>query len=208
MNWSTIVADAPLIAILRGIAPSASVAIAGALLDAGFRCAEVPLNSPEPAQSIAAMRATFGDRMLIGAGTVLSERDVATVAAAGAQFVVAPNTNANVIAAAKRHGLAALPGFLTPTEAFAAIDAGADALKLFPADQAGPGFIKALRAVLPPTLPIFAVGGVDTSQMRAYLNAGVTGFGIGSSLFKPGDSADAVASRARAFVSALREART
>lgn len=207
MIWNSVAAEMPLVAILRGVAPHEAVGIGTALLDAGFVCAEVPLNSPEPTRSIAAMRQAFGERMLVGAGTVLSAADVDAVAAAGAQFVVSPNTNQQVIAAAKRRGLTALPGFLTPTEAFAAIEAGADALKLFPADQAGPAFIKALRAVLPPTLPIFAVGGVDAGQMKAYLGAGATGFGLGSSLYKPGDDAALVAARAHALVNAFRAAR-
>lgn len=207
MNWPTIVDETPLIAILRGVAPNEAIAIGGALLDAGFICAEVPLNSPDPLQSIASIRATFGDDMLIGAGTVLNKADVDAVADAGAQFIVAPNTDAQVIAAAKQRGLVALPGFLTPTEAFTAIEAGADGLKLFPADQAGPGFIKSLRAVTPPALPIFAVGGVDAGEMKAYLDAGATGFGLGSSLYKPGDNADLVARRARVLVNAYREAR-
>jgi len=207
MTFEDVIRDMPLVAILRGVTPSEAVAVAQALFDAGFRCVETPLNSPDPLASIAAMRKHFDGRLLIGAGTVLSAADAADVANAGAQFMVAPNTNADVIAAAKRNGLLAMPGFMTPSEAFAALTAGADALKLFPADQAGPAFVRALRAVLPQT-PLFAVGGVSEAQIAPYLAAGATGFGLGASLYKPGDTPDVVHARAAGFVKALREARS
>ena len=199
-------ADIRLIAILRGLTPAEALPIGAALVDAGVECAEVPLNSPEPLESIAIMRRAFEGKILVGAGTVLSEVDVANVADAGAQFVVSPNVNMGVIAAAKKRGLFTAPGFMTPTEAFAALDAGADALKLFPADQLGPEFVRALRAVLPAQALVFAVGGVSEQQVAPYLAAGAQGFGLGSNLYKRGDGADVVRRRASAFVAAMRGA--
>jgi 2-dehydro-3-deoxyphosphogalactonate aldolase len=199
--------ELPLVAILRGVTPGEAAGVAQALFDAGVVCAEVPLNSPEPLLSIAAMRAAFGGRMLIGAGTVLTPADVDAVAEAGGEFVVSPNADAAVIRATKARGLYAMPGFFTPSEAFAAIGAGADALKLFPADQAGPAHVKALRSVLPREFPLFAVGGIDVAKMPAYLAAGVTGFGFGASLYKPGDSAAVVGVRAEALVRAFKAPR-
>ena len=194
------------VAVLRGLTPDEAAPIGAALLDAGVDCAEVPLNSPEPLESIARMRRAFGSKMFVGAGTVLTEEDVARVAEAGGQFIVAPNVNARVIAAAKRRELAAIPGFMTPTEAFMALEAGADALKLFPADQVGPAFIKAIRAVLPAKTLIYAVGGVTEGEVAAYLAAGAYGVGLGSNLYKPGDTPDAVGRRAAAFVAAVKDA--
>jgi 2-dehydro-3-deoxyphosphogalactonate aldolase len=200
--------DAPLVAILRGATPTEVGDIGEALCAAGFLAVEVPLNSPDPLDSIAALKDRVGDRMLVGAGTVLTETQVADVARAGARFVVAPNTDGRVIAAAKRLGLHAMPGFFTPTEAFAALAAGADALKLFPADSAGPGFVRALRAVLPPETPLFAVGGVSEANLKPYLDAGATGFGFGATLYKPGATAHEVGARAGALVKAFRDARS
>lgn len=199
-------ADCPLVAILRGIRPEEAVAIGRALVAASFRIIEVPLNSPQPLDSIAALAAQFGDDVLIGAGTVLSTDDVANIAARGARLMVSPNTNPAVISAAVAEGLVALPGFLTPSEAFAALDAGAHGLKLFPAEAANPGVLKAMRTVLPATTPVFAVGGITPDKMAPYLAAGATGFGLGGALYQPGDCADKVAANARAFQAALREA--
>jgi len=207
MTLEQVIRNLPLIAILRGITPAEALPVGRALIDAGFLSAEVPLNSPEPLASIEALRRAFDGRLLIGAGTVLTETDVAASAHAGAQFVVAPNTNPTIIAAAKSSGLFALPGFLTPTEAYAALEAGADGLKLFPADQAGPSFVRALRAVLP-TTPLFAVGGVNAALIGPYCAAGATGFGLGTSLYKPGDTPETVGVRAASFVKALREAKS
>lgn len=193
-----------IIAILRGLTPDEALPIGQALIDAGVTCAEVPLNSPDPCESIARMRRAFDGRLWVGAGTVLSEADVANVADAGAQFVVSPNVDGRVIAAAKKRALAAAPGFMTPTEAFAALDAGADVLKLFPADQLGPAFVKAIRAVLPAQTLLFAVGGVSAQALAPYLAAGVHGFGLGSNLYKPGDAPALVRERAAAFVAALK----
>ncbi|WP_409233843.1 2-dehydro-3-deoxy-6-phosphogalactonate aldolase [Novosphingobium sp. MMS21-SN21R] len=190
----------PLIAILRGITPAEAVPIADALYEAGFRCLEVPLNSPDPFASIAAMAAHLGTRALVGAGTVLTVADVARVREAGGGIVISPNTDVDVIAATKAAGMASLPAFFTPTEAFRALAAGADALKLFPAEAAGPATLKAVRAVLPAGTRVFPVGGIDASTIPAYLAAGAAGFGIGSSLYAPGRSAADVGERARALV--------
>ncbi len=199
MTWDDVIARMPIVPIVRGVTPKDAVAIAEALFDAGLLCVEVPLNSPEPLKSIAAMRAALDGRMLIGAGTVLTEVAVAEVADAGGQFVVSPNTDASVIAATKRAGMASLPGFFTPTEAFAALAAGADALKLFPAEAAGPATLKAIMAILPKGTRVMPVGGVSVDSMPDWRAAGAAGFGIGGSIYRPGDGADAVCERARAF---------
>ncbi len=193
----------PLIAILRGITPAEAVPIADALYEAGFRCLEVPLNSPDPFASIAAMAAHLGTRALVGAGTVLNVTDVARVREAGGGIVISPNTDTDVIAATKTAGMTSLPAFFTPSEAFRALAAGADALKLFPAEAAGPAALKAVLAVLPVGTRVFPVGGIDATTMPAYRAAGAAGFGIGSSLYAPGRSAADVGERARALVAAL-----
>jgi 2-dehydro-3-deoxyphosphogalactonate aldolase len=196
----------PIVAILRGLPPADAESIGEALSDAGIGCAEVPLNSPEPFKSIAALRARFPE-MQIGAGTVLTETDVADANAAGAQFIVSPNTDVAVVAATKRAGLCSMPGFFTPTEAFAALSAGADVLKLFPAARAGADFVRAIRDVLPAGTPIFAVGGVDENAVETFLAAGAAGFGFGSTIYKPGASPAQVHDRATALIEAVRRAR-
>jgi 2-dehydro-3-deoxyphosphogalactonate aldolase len=197
--------ELPLVAILRGIRPDEVDAVADALHDAGFRLIEVPLNSPEPLASIRRLVARFGPRAVIGAGTALSEADVAAVAETGAGLIVAPNADPAVIRAAKARGLSCLPGVATPSEAFAALAAGADALKAFPAEGLPPAVIKAWRAVLPREAAILPVGGIEPARMAAYRAAGATGFGLGSALYRPGMSAEAVRARAEAFVRAWRE---
>ncbi|HET6605458.1 MAG TPA: 2-dehydro-3-deoxy-6-phosphogalactonate aldolase [Rhodopila sp.] len=191
-----------LIAILRGIRPEEAVAVAHALDQAGLAIVEVPLNSPDPLRSIAAFAQEFGGRLLIGAGTVMTERDVAAIAGAGGRLIVTPHADAAVVRAAKQHGLLAVPGFFTPAEAFTMLAAGADALKLFPAEGASPAMLKAMRAVLPPGTQVLPVGGIDSSNMHPWLAAGAAGFGIGSSIYKPGDDAAVVAAKAKVLVSA------
>lgn len=195
----------PLVAILRGITPDEAADVGHALVAAGFAIIEVPLNSPRPFDSIARLADSVGDRALVGAGTVVDAADVARVAAAGGQLVVAPNCDATVIGAAAAASLATIPGVFTPTEAFAAIRAGAHALKLFPADAVAPSTLKAMRAVLPPAIPVLVVGGITPMSMAPWRAAGATGFGLGSALYQPGMRADDVAVRARAFVAALGE---
>lgn len=199
--WSKI-ADLPLVAILRGLRPEDAEATGAALIDAGFRAIEVPLNSPDPFTSIARLVQRFGDRAVIGAGTVLTVGDVERLAETGAKLMVSPNTDPAVIVAAKAAGLYALPGFFTATEAFAALHAGADGLKLFPAETTTPAHVKALKAVLPPEVPVFAVGGVTPETMTPWIDAGAQGFGLGSALFKPGMAPGAVGDKARAFAAA------
>jgi 2-dehydro-3-deoxyphosphogalactonate aldolase len=191
-----------LIAILRGLTPDESEAIGEALVAAGIDRLEVPLNSPEPFAGIGRLVARVGDRADVGAGTVLTAAQVRTAAAAGARFVVAPNTDAEVIRAAGAAGLEAWPGAFTAGECFAAIRAGATGLKLFPAVVLGPAGVKALKAVLPAEVPVYAVGGVDAADFEAYAVAGCDGFGVGSNLYAPGRSAGEVAERARALVAA------
>jgi 2-dehydro-3-deoxyphosphogalactonate aldolase len=189
----------PLIAILRGVQPTEVEAIGDALVDAGFTLIEVPLNSPDPLDSIARLAKRLAGRAVIGAGTVLAEAQVASVRAAGGTMIISPNTNPGVIAASAGAGLVSLPGIATPSEAFAAIEAGATALKLFPAEGASPTVLKAMRAVLPPTMRVLPVGGISPDNMVVWHKAGVTGFGIGSALYSPGLAPEDVAARASAF---------
>jgi 2-dehydro-3-deoxyphosphogalactonate aldolase len=192
----------PLIAILRGLRPAEAIPIGQALIDAGFVVIEVPLNSPEPLVSIGQLAAAFGDRALIGAGTVLTTEQIDQVAGAGGRLLVMPHGGPALIRAAKTRGLLCVPGVATPTEAFAALDAGADALKLFPAEALPPQVVKAWRAVLPKQVWLLPVGGIVPATMASYLAAGANGFGLGSALYRAGMSAPEVASSARAFADA------
>lgn len=189
-----------IIAILRGIAPDTVQSVAQALIDAGITRIEVPLNSPEALTSVRILADRFGDTALIGAGTVLSVEDVAQVKAAGGRLVVSPDMNPDVIRATKAEGMASYPGVQTPTECFAALRAGADGLKLFPASLIGPAGLKALRAVLPPECEVLAVGGAGADNFAEWFAAGANGFGIGTALYRPGDDAQTVATRARTIV--------
>jgi 2-dehydro-3-deoxyphosphogalactonate aldolase len=199
-DWLT---RCPFVAILRGIQPEEVESIGQALEQAGICNVEVPLNSPRPFESIAILSAKFGSRMLIGAGTLTEPGQVAEVAKAGGKLIVTPHAHLAVVRAAKQAGLMAFPGFFNPTEAFALLDAGADAIKLFPAEVLGPGMVKALLAVLPKQTMIIPVGGVDSSNVRTWMAAGAKGLGVGSSLYKPGDSAQTVAAKAKALMDAL-----
>jgi 2-dehydro-3-deoxyphosphogalactonate aldolase len=194
----------PLVAILRGISPDRAVETGQLLYKAGIRAIEVPLNSPEPFESIKKLSAYFGDTCLCGAGTVLDLEDVARVHVAGGKLVVAPNTNGDVIARARSFGMAAMPGFATATEAFTAIAAGATHLKLFPAATYGAGHLKALKSVLPKSVSVFAVGGVGAGHVEEWTAAGASGFGFGSELYKPEYTLDEIAERARQLVDAVR----
>jgi 2-dehydro-3-deoxyphosphogalactonate aldolase len=198
-------AELPLVAILRGVRPDEAVAIGSALVEAGWRMIEVPLNSPDPLVSIAALADAFPDA-LVGAGTVLTASAVRDVHAAGAELVVAPNFDRDVVGEAVALGIAALPGVLSASEAFAALAAGAVALKLFPAEMVPPPAVKALRAVLDPATVVLPVGGISLANMHAYRDAGANGFGIGSSLYKPGMAAEDVGRAARQWVDAWRGA--
>lgn len=199
-------AECPLVAILRGLTPDEAEAIGGALVEARVRIIEVPLNSPEPLASIGLLARRFGEDALIGAGTVLDPADVPRIAEAGGRLIVSPGTDPQVIAATIAAGMASAPGFFTPSEAFAAIRAGAHALKLFPAEAAPPAVVKAQRAVLPKDMPLIVVGGITPERMADYRAAGADGFGLGSALYTPGLTAGEVAARARRFVAATRGA--
>lgn len=207
MDVNAALEDCGLIAILRGVTPDDVVPVTEALYEAGLRVVEVPLNSPDPFRSIAKLVHSHGKRMAVGAGTVLSVEDVDTLHEAGGSISVSPDCNPLVIARACKLGLEPFPGVFTPTEAFAAIRAGARHLKLFPAEAASPAVVKAWRAVLPAGVRVHAVGGVTPANMGEWLACGVSGFGIGSSLYKPGLAVAEVASRAEALVAAWRRAK-
>lgn len=195
-------AACPLVAVLRGITPAEVDGVGDALIEAGFTFLEVPLHSPDPYESIARLARLYGDKALIGAGTVLREDEVARVAENGGRLIVSPNTDARVIAASRSAGLVSLPGFFTPSEAFAALAAGAHGLKLFPAEGASPAYLKAQRAVLPPKAKLLVVGGVTPDSMPAWRAAGADGFGIGSNLYRPGKAPAEVKADAARFVAA------
>jgi 2-dehydro-3-deoxyphosphogalactonate aldolase len=192
----------PVVAILRGVTPDTVLGVAQVLLDAGFRVIEVPLNSPSPLASIEALAREFGADVLVGAGTVLSPAQVDDVVAAGAGLVLSPNCHAPVIAQTLRHGVLAMPGVATPSEAFAALAAGAQTLKLFPADVLGTASFKGWRAVLPKDTPMFGVGGIDADNLASFRQAGAAGVGLGSSLYVPGIGLTELAQRARQLLAA------
>jgi 2-dehydro-3-deoxyphosphogalactonate aldolase len=194
----------PLIAIIRGVTPGEAVEIAHALFEGGIRIVEVPLNSPDPLASISAIANSLGDSALVGAGTVLTPDDVRRVSDSGGRIVVSPNMNPAVIRAAVEAGMVSSPGIFTPSEAFAALDAGADTLKLFPAEAASPKVMKSMRAVLPKAVPFLVVGGVTPESVPGWMDAGADGFGLGGGLYKPGQSPQETLGKARAYVEAVR----
>ena len=192
--------ECPLIAIIRGVRPDEVEVIGDAIHEAGIRIIEVPLNSPDPLDSIGRLADSFGERMLVGAGTVLQSSQVHEVRQAGGRLIVSPNTDVEVIEETARSGLVSCPGYFTPSDAFAAIGAGATALKLFPAEGATPAVLKAHKAVLPDDVPIIVVGGVQPDNMAPWIEAGAAGFGLGSGLYRPGRSAAETLDRGRAYV--------
>lgn len=196
-------ARCPLVAILRGVTPEEVEAVGAALLDSGICVLEVPLNSPRPLESIRRLAVRFGDRALVGAGTVMTTTQVREVAAAGGRLLVTPHAAPQLVREAKGVGMLAVPGFFTPAEAFACLEAGADGLKLFPAEAASPAMLKALAAVLPPGTPVLPVGGMAAGTIGPWRAAGAAGFGIGSALYKPGDTAAQVAANAKALLMAI-----
>jgi 2-dehydro-3-deoxyphosphogalactonate aldolase len=196
-------AACPLVAIIRGVRPDEAEAIGEAILSAGIRIVEVPLNSPGPLASIERLAKRFGEQALIGAGTVLDPENVRRVANAGGRIIVSPSTDPAVIRQAFEQGLVSAPGFFTPSEAFTALKAGAHALKLFPAEAVSPPVVKALRAVLPGEVPLIVVGGVKPDTMQEWLAAGANGFGLGGGLYRPGQTPAETAANARAYVEAL-----
>jgi 2-dehydro-3-deoxyphosphogalactonate aldolase len=204
MNLRAALSSCAIVAILRGVKPDEIDGIGDALIEAGVAIIEVPLNSPQPFESIERLVARHAHHALIGAGTVLQAGDVARVKDAGGQLIVAPNFDADVVRATKAAGLVSLPGVMTPSEGFAALKAGADGLKLFPAEVIPPAVFKAWRAVFPPDTPLLAVGGVGVGNIRSYAEAGASGYGIGSALYKPGRSPAEIAQLARALVAAAK----
>jgi len=198
-------AQCPLIAIIRGVTPDEALDIGGALIEGGIRIIEVPLNSPEPLNSIERLASRFGEQASIGAGTVLTPKQVEQVHDAGGRLIVSPNMNAEVIRATVAAGMISCPGIFTPTEAFTALEAGAHTVKLFPAEAATPKVVKAMRAVLPRDVPLIVVGGVSPDSIPSWLDAGANGFGLGSGLYKPGQSAAETQTKARAYAAAVKE---
>lgn len=202
LNWQQAFDACPLIAILRGIKPQEVIPVADALLEAGFRLIEVPLNSPDPLESIRRLAAHVGDDGLVGAGTVTAPDRVADVEQAGGRLIIAPNLDPRVAREASVRGLIYGPGIGTVSEAFTAIEFGADFLKLFPAEAISPAAVKAMCAVLPEATPLLPVGGITPATMASYLEAGARGFGLGGALYQPGIANTEVARRARAFIAA------
>lgn len=200
---TTYLNECPLIAIIRGVRAEEAEAIGDAIYEGGIRIIEVPLNSPDPLRSIALLARRFGDRMLVGAGTVLNAKDVQRVKDIGGRIIVSPDTNHEVVSAAAAAGLISSPGYFTPSEAFSAIRAGAHALKLFPAEAASPAMLKAHLAVIPGDVPVMVVGGVTADTMQPWRDAGAAGFGLGSGLYKPGQTAAETLDKARAYVAGV-----
>ena len=194
----------PLIAILRGVRAGEVIPVCAALEAAGVAIVEVPLNSPNPMESIRLLAENFGDRLLIGAGTVMTPAQVEEIAGVGGRLIVTPHADPELVRAAKRLGMMAAPGFFTPAEAFRLLDAGADAIKLFPAEGSNPAALRGMRAILPPGTLVIPVGGIAPDNIRVWHEAGAAGYGIGSSIYKPGDTAEIVGRKAAALVAACR----
>ena len=200
LDFATAFARCPLVAILRGVRPDEVEPIGDALVAAGFTLIEVPMNSPDPLDSIGRLARRLEGQALVGAGTVLTPDQVRAVQQVGGRLIISPNSDLSVIAQSAQAGLVSMPGYFTPTEAFAAVQAGASALKLFPAEAATPAVLKAQRAVLPKDLPILVVGGINPDNMAPWVAAGANGFGLGSALYKPGATAAQVSEAAQAFL--------
>lgn len=194
----------PLVAIIRGVTPGEAEAVGRAIFDAGIRIIEVPLNSPDPLASISSLATALGDQALIGAGTVLDPAQVAEVRRAGGRLIVSPDCNPDVIAAAAAADMVSTPGYFTPSEAFAAIRAGAHGLKLFPAEAASPDMLKSQLAVIPRNVPVLVVGGIKPDNMQPWIDAGAAGFGLGGGLYAAGQSAETVSAKAKAYVTGMR----
>ena len=207
MSIKSLLSEMPLIAILRGIKPEEAPQVAKVLIDAGFRIIEVPLNSPDPIESIRCMVHELGDQALFGAGTVLDPLSVAEIKAAGGQLIVSPHLNVDIVNLTKKSGLFSIPGVATPSEAFTALAAGADALKLFPGEACPPKVLKAINVVLPPQTLLLPVGGINQGNMADYWQAGAAGFGIGSNLYAPGRNVEEIAHRAKELVAAINRIR-
>jgi 2-dehydro-3-deoxyphosphogalactonate aldolase len=203
-RFAAAMSDLPLVAILRGVRPDEAVDLGTSLYESGFRLIEVPLNSPNPMDSISALRRALPEDALVGAGTVRSVSQIEQLVGSGGELVVMPHADSSLIRAVKSAGLLCVPGIVTPTEAFAALDAGADALKIFPADLVTPAILKAIRVVLPNETRLLPVGAITPHNMQAYFDAGADGFGLGSALFKPGMTVQQTGDNARAFVAAWR----
>lgn len=207
MDLRSLLNSCPVVSILRGIRSHEAEAIGAALLEAGVRVVEVPLNSPEPLSSISILAREFGERMLVGAGTVITPEHVVQVADAGGRLIVTPHADLELLRATKSAGMIAIPGAFNPTEVFSLLKTGADAVKLFPAEVLGVGMLRALRAVLPADAMIIPVGGVDATNASSWMDAGAHGLGVGSSLYKPGDTPAAVRERAKTIISSVKAAR-
>lgn len=207
MELTPLLHACPIVSILRGIRPEEAESIGDALARAGVRIVEVPLNSPQPFKSISILAEKFSDRMLVGAGTVTRREEVARIASAGGKLIVTPHADLSVLRSAKDAGLVAIPGAFSPTEAFSLLQNGADAIKLFPAENLGVGMLKSLLVVLPPHTTVVAVGGIDARNAASWLEAGALGLGVGSSIFKPGDTASKVFASAQEMVSSLEAVR-
>lgn len=205
MNYKDVMLEVPLVAILRGLRPENAIATGEAIIEAGFKCIEVPLNSPNCFESISILSKAYSKRAVIGAGTVLQPADVDCVVEAGGTLVVSPNCSLDVMRRTKQKGLISMPGVMTPTEAFVALENGADGLKLFPAELLPPAGVKAIQTVLPKDTDLLPVGGVGHSNMGEYLQAGATGFGFGGSLFNPSLTVEDISQRAKRIVAAFKE---